>query len=493
MEEIISLFFKSPLFVQILLLGVIFIFLALLIIVTVFHKPMGIKSWWFMKFTSTETEEELAQSKKQLEESKSTINDLKQKIEELRRPVEVPVIVEPPPLPGRYFIGIDIGRDKIDYCLIDYDKFKEKAYNAVKVIEGTSPTPEHFTDIYPKLVDIVRTLSQGAPRDVSSIDGIGLGLPGQVDPREGLLLNSPGFDDVDNEPLVQKFSDRIRQELRGSLGSLGPSNILRETVPIEIDNDVRCATRYVWKRYSFDDVICIFVGMGLGSGIVLGGKMLYGYNFTAGEIGHTTISESCGFLKGQTCACGLNGYHWEMYVSGRGMMNIAQTLDPKEYKRLRKDHDSIIQGAEYQRLLEQKAFSDHLEKHFDENNELTTYFFSLAFYAGEQYASKLVKEFIDYLAIGIANYINVINPRGVYLGGGMIRGFYDNRYKSRYLRCTTEVLLRRELNKYALPSARQVAIVRRDYTETRIASMGAALMLKDQSYFDYKKRSKEAQ
>ncbi|MBA7644059.1 N-acetyl-D-glucosamine kinase [subsurface metagenome] len=475
MEEIISLFFQCPLFVQVLILGIVVIILALLIIVTIFHKRIGVESIWFIKFPSAKIKEELEQSNKQLEESRNTTNDLNQEIGELKKKLsELPGTVELPELPGRYFIGIDIGRDKIDYCLVDYDRFLKGGYGKAKVKEGTSPTPDHFKDIYPRLGEIVQTLSQEAADRDRAIDGIGLGLPGQVDPRRGLLLKSPGFDDVDKEPVIEEFSECLSKEF-----------------PIEIDNDVRCATRYVWKQYSYEDVICIFVGMGLGSGIVLGGKMLYGCNFTAGEIGHTTISEKYELVEKEECKCGLKGcYHWEMYVSSHGMMNIARNLESEEYKRLRTNYETIIQGAEYQRLLKQEAFSKHSDKHFVDykKEELTTYFLSLAFYAGEEYAAKVVKEFIRYLAIGIANYINVINPERVYLGGGMIRGFYGEKNASPCLGCTTEVLLRNEMKKYALPSASDVVIVKRDYKETRIASIGAALILKDKSYFDYKKR-----
>lgn len=385
-----------------------------------------------------------------------------------------------PPLNGRYFIGIDIGRDKIKYCLIDYKRFEEGNYKEVRILHGTRRTPRRLNDVYNILGEVIVELSNGAQKKgIRPIDGIGLGLPGQVDPREGTLLKSPGFDDV-SKPFVLTLANHIRNNLKDHLQNQHPE-ILNKDFPIEIDNDVRCATRYVWKREGFNDAICIFVGNGLGSGIILGGRMIYGHKFTAGEIGHTTISE------GKGCKCGLEGGHWEMYVSSYGIINIAKTLNPEEYERLKENYERIIQQERYQELLRNEKFKNHPKEpkeYLDEKGELTSYFFSLAFYAGEKYACKVVEEFIKYLGIGIANYLNVINPRRVYLGGGMIEAFYTDDAPINTVR-----LLNETLRKYALPSATEGIIIQKGvYEETRFADIGAALIFKDHSYFEYKRR-----
>jgi predicted NBD/HSP70 family sugar kinase len=296
-----------------------------------------------------------------------------------------------------------------------------------------------------------------------------------------MLVNSPGFGGVSNIQFVHDLANHVRENFRRSLQNRHPE-ILKINFPIEIDNDVRCATRYVWKREKFDDVICIFVGNGLGSGIVLGGKMLYGCNFTAGEIGHVTISEGSIFLKEAKCKCRREGSHWEMYASSYGMVNIARNLDSEKYRSLKQDYETIIKKESYQKLLEKEEFRKFRNEHFH-GDELSSYFFSLALRAEEEYACKVVKEFIKYLAIGIANYLNVINPKQVYLGGGMIEAFYTDSSP-----VNTVDLLEQKVREYALPSAANVTIKKWTYKETKFASIGAALIFKDQSYFDYKNR-----
>ncbi len=384
-------------------------------------------------------------------------------------------------LPGRYMLGIDIGRNKIDYCLLDYDEFKRGALEP-KMVAGTRPTPHCFRDIYGELADIIHVVAGRAMAgDTPSIDGIGLGLPGQVNPKTGCLLKSPGFDSVYNEPLVQVLTSQLKQS-----GIMWHPGLLDSQ--INVDNDARCATRYVWQHYAYNDLICIFAGIGVGSGIVLHGKMLYGSNFTAGEIGHTTIFENSGFLPEQRCACDLDGCHWETLVSREGMLRIARSKNPPEYNRLKVNYSAIIKAPVYKKLLANEAFGKHKSQHHDDRGELTTYFFSLAFNAGDRYAAEVVKEYVHYLAIGIANYINVINPTTVYLGGGMIRGFYDDKFENPHLYHTVQSLLRTEILKYALPSSGEPSIITRDYKQTQIASMGAALINKDKSYFDFKGR-----
>lgn len=475
MSEIMRLFYEAPLWMQILISGIIFIFFAMSIILVFYHEKFDIVKFWLIEFLPKK-EEGLKKLKEerydlnQENEKAKKINNLKHENEQLKKKLSEPV------LPGRYFIGIDVGRRKIDYCLLDY---KNQNSSSVKIIEDNrEDTPPQFEDIYEVLGNIIVELSNKAKnKNIHQIDGIGLGLPGQVNPREkGILVSSPGFSNVIAETFIENLRCHIKDYLQNSLQH---PEISRGDVRIEIDNDVRCATRYLWKTMNFDDVICIFVGNGLGSGIVLGGKMLYGHNFIAGEIGHTTISaESSELLRGQRCKCGQDGYHWEMYTSSYGLINIAKKLDPKEYERLKRDHNAIIQQQKYKDLLEDEKFREHKKKHFDrDRDELTSYFFSLAFHAGGKYACEVVNTFIKYLAVGIANYINVINPQIVYLGGGIIEGFCTDRDK------ITD--LHKEVDKYILPSARGVTIKGLKFKEKQIASIGAALIFKDQSYFEW--------
>lgn len=363
-----------------------------------------------------------------------------------------------PPLEGNCFIGIDIGRRKIDYCLLCYDKFMKEEQEVF-----TKDSPINFKDIYDELIKIIGELSQLAgEKSIHSIDGIGIGLPGQVNPRDGVFKKSPGNINITNEPIVDKFFRRIRKQQKECSSKYNPIN---DKIPIRLDNDVRCATRYLWKVHNYQDIICIFSGMGLGSGIVLGGRMLYGYNFSAGEIGHTTISENCQFIGSEKCMCEKEGCHWEMFASRKGVERIADYIkrkEPEKYKKFRGKYKD--------------------EKDF---KKLSTPFLSRVFYEGDEYVCEIVKIFIKYLAIGVANYLNIINPASIYLGGGMIEAFYNDKKESPSLGYPTSKLFEDEKNKYALDSVRDVIVLTGEYEEKKIAALGAALIFKDQSYLDY--------
>jgi len=218
---------------------------------------------------------------------------------------------------GRYFIGIDIGAGTIDYCLFDAECIPVAIHcptNEGILYEGHVPTPDKFEDIYYLINEIIQEIADEAiKKNLKPISGMGIGLPGMVNPNEGMLVHSPSFG-VQNDRVVARLEALINWK-GGIIKNLIPSEL--KTIPIEIDNDVRCATRWRWLRYSpkAQSIICIFIGNGLGSGLVLNGKMFYGKNFLAGEAGHTTINYGPDLFKTlNECHCGKKGHHWEMHV-----------------------------------------------------------------------------------------------------------------------------------------------------------------------------------
>ncbi len=387
---------------------------------------------------------------------------------------------------GRYYVGIDVGRFNIDTCFIDYKAFRENAAagaDKLKIFEASYAAPDDFSKIYDVIcAALVKIMEQMKGKGINAnIDGIGIGLPGQVNPNQGTLIESPGFSGISNESFIRQLSLKIRAK-----------NILKST-DIKIDNDVRCATRYLWKSIGFKDGICIFIGNGLGSGIVLDNKMLYGHNFVAGEIGHTTISSEGSWLfkeSGDHCNCKAEGCHWEMYASSYGLVNIAKRLCATEYDKLKNNYGQIITQTKYKELLRTPYFKEYSVAllYDDVKEELTSHFFSLAFYANNSYAITVVKAFIHFLAIGIANYINVINPQTIYLGGGMVKGFCAEISKRNELinpPVDTMNLLKEEVARYVLKAASDVDIQKLDPNEAKASSIGAALIYDDDSYFSH--------
>jgi glucokinase len=428
---------------------------------------------------------------------KKEVSDLKQENECLKaklagQKVPIKVVDDPtPPSEGQsnqYFIGIDVGRRKVKYCIIDYLKFRADPFNKkVKLDEGEEPT-RHPPDLYTQLCDILVKSNNVVKQEGGRVEGIGLGLPGQVEPKEGKIRQLPGVSKVGpNEPFVRFLTDKLRT---------GYSNVFGQNIPpVKIDNDVRCGTRCLLMKKGLKDAICIFVGNNTGSGIVHNGRIVYGHDFVAGEIGHMTMCwEGTDKLLGKQypeCGCGIKSHHWEMYASSTGMIATAKRLDPNKYKRIVDDYDNLIESTIYKKLLNNPFFGEHRDKHFAEaegrQRELTSYFLSLAFYAGDPFVKEVVKWFFKLLAIGIANYIHVINPDTVCLGGGMIDGFFASTHPidGHSVPLDTVKLLNDEVKEYVLMAAQGFHIEKLERDDAHSADIGAALIFKDPTYFDY--------
>ncbi len=365
----------------------------------------------------------------------------------------------------RFFIGIDIGSDTIDYCLLDFQNFSEEVEHGVQSDEiiakksakfaGNTPNPatnkENFALIYPKIGEIITEITNKAmQKGYVPISGIGIGLPGMVQPENGLLVHSPSFG-VHNIDFVTELTKHITQ---GSLTGLLPK--YQKHLPnnfIRIDNDVRCATRFKWKATSQQkNLLCVFIGNGLGSGIVLDGKMIYGTHFSAGEAGHTTISYTPRLFKDELekCHCGKKGHHWEMYVASYGVVNLMKKIDPEKFKQFKKTYCS--------------------------DGKFTTRKIADAYKEKYPYAVDIVEnEFCKYLAIGISNYINILNPEKIILGGGMIRAFLSTE--------AGRQMIQNKIHDYALEVGGDILT---DVTGKQyLAGIGAALIFEDDSYSEY--------
>ena len=295
-----------------------------------------------------------------------------------------------------------------------------------------------------------------------------MGLPGMVHPQEGMLVNSPSLK-IQNQKFVRELNKIINWSIIEDIIPEG-----KKRIPIEIDNDVRCATRYRWKSSpNAQNIICIFIGNGLGSGIVVNGEMLYGNNFSAGEAGHTTISFTPELFQHplSKCHCGNKGHHWEMYVCNYGILHKTENLNPEKFKKFKE---------KYLVLLDEN----------EEEKSLSTHVICDAFYDGDPYASEIVDKFLEYTAIGVANYINILNPEEIILGGGMIRAFYDKDRQSPYFKRTTHDLLWEKICEYSIPTLIGSSLTVEGTPKQYLASLGAALIFKDKSYFEYKHKNK---
>lgn len=205
--------------------------------------------------------------------------------------------------------------------------------------------------------------------------GIGVGVPGLVDVESGLLRLAPNLHWVDvaiKDVLAEHFDCPIYVENEANAGALGEYYF--------------GAVRHV-KNF-----IYLSSGIGLGSGIVMGGKLFRGMFGYAGEAGHMTID-----INGEPCGCGKRGC-WETFVGPRAVEQRVRLL--------------LSLGAKSS-ILHNIAKGDLKNIVFDDVVQ--------AAQAGDQIAIDALGEVSFYLGIGIANLVNLFNVEVIVLGGALNR------------------------------------------------------------------------
>lgn len=264
-------------------------------------------------------------------------------------------------------LGVDLGGTKVETALVDASGY----------ILSTHRHPTHPEEGAEKIVDdIVICVNQCLNKGEWDSEALGIGIAGQVDPS-GVIRSSPNLG-------WQNF--QLRSVLEKKL-----------KLPVFVTNDVRAAT---WGEWLFgsgkgvNDLVVIFIGTGIGGGVVSGGRMLEGCSNTAGELGHTTL-----IVGGRDCHCPNQGC-LEAYAGGWAIAERAQeavNADPEA-------GESLI------------SLAGSVEN-------ITAAVVNKAYYDGDILAHQLVKETGRYLTDGIVGIINAFNPCLLVLGGGVVEGF----------------------------------------------------------------------
>lgn len=276
-------------------------------------------------------------------------------------------------------IGIDLGGTKVLTALVD--KTTGQVLHFVKKKTKKDKGPEKIIHKIIKSISEIITEQHLKNEDISSI---GIGAAGQVDRKRGILIAAPNLECFNLE-----LKSIIEKEFN---------------IPVLIGNDVEIATigeLYFGAGKGFKDFVCVFVGTGVGSGLVQDGKLRPGSSGTAGEIGHIIVD-----VGGRPCACGGNGC-LEAYAS-------RLAIEKRITGALKKGRTSDITNY----LEEGKSIkTSMIKKALENNDELVT---------------QSIDEAAEYLACGLASIINFYNPQLLILGGGLVDAidyFYNKSVK----------------------------------------------------------------
>ncbi len=264
------------------------------------------------------------------------------------------------------YVGVDIGGTNIRAGVVNEG-------GDILAMDSISTLRDRCCEAIVKdLVDLVCRVVKSADMEFDDLEYIGVGLPGSINRKEGILIfaNNFGFRDV---PLARLIQEHIN-------------------LPVYLQNDANCAALAESVAGAAKDVsssITITLGTGIGGGIVLGGEIYSGFNDVAGELGHMVIVSG-----GETCSCGRKGC-WEAYASATAL--IRQTK-----RAALKNPDSLLNltfGGEGNDRDAGKVFEAEAE--------------------GCDVAARVVKNYIHYLAEGITDLINIFSPELLVVGGGI--------------------------------------------------------------------------
>lgn len=270
------------------------------------------------------------------------------------------------------FIGIDVGGTKICSALVDH--------SGQLLAKEKSPTPRQATP--KKVTDVIQDqldeiLFKRHLR-LSHIRGIGIAIPGLVDTKKGKILNTPNMS-LSGFMIAPELEKKLR-------------------LKVAIGNDVNLGTlgeKWLGAAKGIENVIGIFVGTGVGGGIILNDNLITGSRDAAGEIGHMAID-----TKGPLCSCGNHGCLEAFAGRWAVERDIRQAVKKKKktiITKLCNGHLTIIKSKQLSKALQKK-------------DRLTT---------------QIMKDASKVLGQACVSLRHIFDPQMIVLGGGVIEACGD--------------------------------------------------------------------
>ena len=253
----------------------------------------------------------------------------------------------------KYAIGIDLGGTNLRVALVSEDG------EIARKIKKPSSEP-----VLDAILSAVHEIKQ------TDIVGIGLGVAGVIDRKQGRIFLSPNLHAIEGIDLVREIQNRF-------------------SVSVMIENDANVAAlgeKIAGAGRGFDNFVLLTLGTGIGGGIIHKGELL---NVSA-EIGHMSINADA-----EKCPCGNIGC-LETYASARAMIARAVSMLEKENESILKE---CCRGSIY-KITPEDIYRAALE--------------------GDALSREILKDAGRFLGVGIANIINIMSPEAIILTGGLV-------------------------------------------------------------------------
>lgn len=263
-------------------------------------------------------------------------------------------------------IGIDLGGTNIVAAVVNDE------YEMVGKAKTPTATPRSADEIFDDIAKVCKEAMAQAGVTIKDIFSVGIGTPGTVN-KEGVIefANNLGFVNV---PAKEMLIER-----------LGIENVY-------VDNDANCAAlgeAQAGSGHGAKDFIAVTLGTGVGSGVIINGKIVAGVNNAGGECGHSVI-----VVDGEPCTCGRKGC-WEAYASATALINQTKAA-------MEKYPDSVMHE-----LVKANGGKVDGRTAFD------------AMRRGDIAGIKVVDAYVKYVACGLINLVNIFQPENICIGGGI--------------------------------------------------------------------------
>lgn len=267
-----------------------------------------------------------------------------------------------------YRLGIDLGGTNIVAGVVDEN------YKIVAKASCKTAVPRPESEICDSMAEVAKKAVAKAKITMEDIDSIGIGVPGAVNPKTGVIEYSANLF-FHNWEVVEMMQERLN-------------------IKVKIENDANAAALGEYLAGSAKgarNAVAITLGTGVGGGIIINGKIYSGSNFAGAELGHMVIVKD-----GKECACGRRGC-WETYASATGLINLTK-----------------------QKILSEKLEFSYMLKLCDGDiNKVDGRTAFDAMRDGDPTAKAVVDEYISYLSCGLVNIINIFQPDVLCIGGGI--------------------------------------------------------------------------
>lgn len=273
---------------------------------------------------------------------------------------------------AQYVLGVDVGGTKI------YAGVFDSTLECVGTARLSTKADRGPDAVVERIARCVRDAIDECDLSLNQVRGIGVGAPGAVDPDVGRVIFAPNLEWKD--VLLKKA---LEKELE---------------LPVFVENDCNICALGVYEmelNSKPQHVVGVFIGTGIGGGLIINGEMYSGFNKTAGEVGHMVL-----LAEGPKCGCGNNGC-FEALASRTAIF--------------RQIKDAVQAG---QKTVLTEMLGPKLE-------DLRSGDLRKAIKRGDKFVSRIVEQAAEHIGIAVANLINLLSPEVVVLGGGVIEALED--------------------------------------------------------------------